>query len=399
MNLNKTKTFLFSLLLLNSSNIFSVSAEEEDARIVGGTAVSSGTYPWFTALRLYSSGSESFYGCGGSLVSPEYVLTAAHCISDDYINSGAVRVGAFTYPFSSSQNGQNVEFFTVKKVTVHPNYSTSTLNNDFALLRLDGTSSITPVPLDSNNLSNSYSTGKGNLWPIGHGTTYYGSYYGSANLLHTEVDYVSNADCVNKYSYGSGDITSNMMCAGKSGKDSCQGDSGGPLYDKGNNVLVGVVSWGIGCAYSNYPGVYARISAKYTWIKDTICNNSNSPPSWCGNSPVSSPVDSPVSSPTSSDCNDSPYKFETMKAGKSTFKTCKWVAKKSKNRCKKVGASEACPETCGTCDICIDTAVRFKVPKEGGGFRKKDCFWANKFRCNTFDGLQDTCRFTCDTCS
>jgi trypsin len=67
---------------------------------------------------------------------------------------------------------------------------------------------------------------------------------------------------MSEYGYDNGEITNNMMCARDTDKDSCQGDSGGPLYDSENNVLVGVVSFGIGCADSNYPGVYARVSSQ-----------------------------------------------------------------------------------------------------------------------------------------
>ena len=130
-------------------------------RIVGGTYASAGDYPWFTMLTYYSFGSEYRQGCGGMLVSPEYVLTAAHCIDSAMINNGAVRIGAFSDPYTSSNNGgQYLEAFRVQTVTVHPGYSSTTENKDFALLRLDGTSTITPVPLDSSNVSDSYTTGK-----------------------------------------------------------------------------------------------------------------------------------------------------------------------------------------------------------------------------------------------
>jgi trypsin len=76
------------------------------------------------------------------------------------------------------------------------------------------------------------------------------------------VEYVSNSDCVSQYKYDAPRITNNMLCARDDGKDACQGDSGGPLYDKENDVLVGVVSWGVGCAIAEYPGVYARISTQ-----------------------------------------------------------------------------------------------------------------------------------------
>lgn len=100
-----------------------------------------------------------------------------------------------------------------------------------------------------------------NLWTIGHGALYYEG-NGSSRLKHVQVNYVSNADCIGKYGYSQDDITDSMMCARDDGEDSCQDDSGGPLYDKANDVLVGVVSWGFECANPNYPGVYARISSQ-----------------------------------------------------------------------------------------------------------------------------------------
>ena len=105
-------------------------------------------------------------------------------------------------------------------------------------------------------------TGKSNLWAIGLGNTDYYSGNPPDTLKHVEVKYVSNSDCTSNYGYSSSYITKNMMCARDDGQDSCQGDSGGPLYDSVNDVLVGVVSWGFGCALPNFPGVYARVSAQ-----------------------------------------------------------------------------------------------------------------------------------------
>jgi secreted trypsin-like serine protease len=92
--------------------------------------------------------------------------------------------------------------------------------------------------------------------------------------LKVEVPYVDEKTCEDDYTGYT--ISEKMICAGEKGKDSCQGDSGGPLvaYDENNSpVLVGVVSWGIGCAYEGYPGVYARVSAFVDWINQTIERN------------------------------------------------------------------------------------------------------------------------------
>jgi len=180
MNFSFNKLFLPLALL--SSAISSVSAkklfempglEEEDtlAKIVGGEPVDSGTYPWFTMLLVVTNNGsfERRQACGGMLVAPEWVLTANHCIDDDMRYRGAVGIGAFSYPYVQGNNGgQDVEFYTLQEVVEHPDYSSSTKDFDFSLLRLDGKSDIAPVPLDSTGLSETYSTSKDDLWAIGN---------------------------------------------------------------------------------------------------------------------------------------------------------------------------------------------------------------------------------------
>ena len=158
MNISFTSNFLLSLAMI-SSCVFLASAQEDGPQtIVGGTSVKVGEYPWFTML-MYVRGKNQRQirqGCGGMLVSPEYVLTAAHCINNNMKRRGAVRIGAFQSPYLPDNNGeQDLEFIRLisknngKAVTVHPNYKSRTLDNDFALLRLEAESTIAPVPLDS----------------------------------------------------------------------------------------------------------------------------------------------------------------------------------------------------------------------------------------------------------
>mmetsp|Transcript_17008 Transcript_17008/g.21514 ORF Transcript_17008/g.21514 Transcript_17008/m.21514 type:complete len:430 (+) Transcript_17008:52-1341(+) len=370
MKIMKAKLFVASVALMttiNSSILSSASTLEEEkpaktfpendpTRIIGGEFVPSGTYPWFTML-LYMTDSgtvENRPGCGGMLISPEWVLTANHCIFKAIRNKGAVRIGAHTDPYTQGNNGgQDVEFFRLDQVVEHPNYNPQSVDYDFTLLRLRGKSNITPVPLDSTGLSGTYSTGKDDLWTIGLGYTDPDSYYEPSTVKHVEVKYVTNSDCTTVYDYARTEITDRMLCAGDSGKDSCQGDSGGPLYDKGNNRLIGVVSWGYGCADPNHPGVYARVSKVYDWIKDTICGpgGSNDPPVWCGNSVTPAPVKPTTLSPVSTSCVDRIGQWFIGNKGPKNW--CNWAKKEGEeeilSKCALKDLWVDCPKTCKRC--------------------------------------------------
>lgn len=384
MNISFTGKFLLSLAMISSS-VFSASAQEDGPQpIVGGTSVEVGEYPWFTML-IYMSGQRQLrQGCGGMLVSPEYVLTAAHCINNKMKRRGAVRIGAFKSPYKPGDNGeQYLEFFRLisrnngKAVTVHPNYNSITLDNDFALLRLEAESTIAPVPLDSGG--ETYE----NLWTIGHGSTKAGGLQ-SDDLLHVKVNYVTNSDCTSKYSYDDEEITDSMMCATDDGKDSCQGDSGGPLYDKDIKAVVGVVSWGEGCANENYPGVYSRVSDQYDWIKEVICENSNTRPAWCGEPPIVS------------NCEDSTLLFKFKVNGRTRFDRCSLVGANTEY-CDQTAVKTMCPNTCDTCDLCKDLTSSFKI-KIGKKLKTKRCSFATKARCLRFEQVRIACRESCNTC-
>lgn len=267
---------------------------ETGIRIVGGIPVDAGVYPWFAR----SAFNRRWGGCGGSLVSPEYVLTAAHCI--DNISSikeyGGYQIGALCFPFGPFTYNcqQKSESFGIKEIIMHPRYDMDDSHtNDFALVRLDGRSSITPVRMDAGDVSPLYETEccKGNLWPIGFGDL---EQSGSRDLMHVNINYVKQEDC--RRAYPRENIRDNMLCAADSGQGSCQGDSGGPLYDSDNETLVGVVSWGYNCANDRYPGVYSRISDQIAWIQQTICESHSSPkPAFCSLLPPQTAcIDSPV---------------------------------------------------------------------------------------------------------
>jgi len=231
-------------------------------RIVGGVQVDpKDRYPYQVALT-FSSGRQY---CGGSLIAPGWVLSAAHCAG----NGSRVQIGRWDL----SDNTEEYENIEVDYELVHPDYDNSSLDNDFMLLKLKTDSQYPPVSID--NDSQIIYNGA-DVTTIGWGAT---SHRGTSSdvLLEVEVNIVGNNECNMDYFGG---ITENMLCAARPGKDACQGDSGGPLVIRGDShtedVLVGIVSWGYGCARPTYPGVYTRVSKGHDWISEYVSFGSGS---------------------------------------------------------------------------------------------------------------------------
>ncbi len=230
----------------------------------------------------------------------------------------------------STQGG--AEFRTIVARSVHPSYNATTLSYDYLVMKLNKNSTKTPIPLNSNP---NYPSNNQALKVIGFGVTSQGGTSLSSTLQQVTVNLISQQTCNSDYK---GDIDANtMLCAGETqgGKDSCQGDSGGPIFDS-NNLLVGSVSFGHGCAQAGYPGVYSRVSGAYSWINQQICSMSSYPPSSCSISTRS--------------CSDTSSNF----ALHSTTRSCAWL-KHNFNKygylCKQSSskAASACPLTCGRC--------------------------------------------------
>ncbi len=275
------------------------------ARIIGGDPAVEDRYPYAVSLS-----DDLGHFCGGSLIARDVVLTAAHCDEKGEGQYKAV-VGRHAH---TDNDGQEL---SVKLALPHPNYDAYATDKDFLLIFLNDAASdnINIVRLNSDadtpNVSAPVTVmGWGDIDPTDAGQVL------ASELMEVEVNVISNEECDSSDgSSGSykDSITNNMLCAREEGggEDSCQGDSGGPLVIKGANasgdVQVGVVSWGIGCASKDYPGVYARVSAQYEWIRSEVCAKSNFAPSEldCGNAaPPSSTTTTSTSSPNDSDNDD-----------------------------------------------------------------------------------------------
>ena len=237
-------------------------------RIVGGQPASKNEYPWQVALVRYGS-SKPF--CGGTPISSNTILTAAQCQTSTLL----FQVVVGDHDVTRSDGEQKI---APSQWISHPDYNSNGNNNDFAIVRLsqDVTFSNTVMPACLPDSTKNYDNVAATV--TGWGTLSSG---GSQPSVLYEVDLrtQSNAQCTSSATaYSRSDITSNMICASNPGKDSCQGDSGGPLVTLENNryySLIGVVSWGYGCAQADAPGVYSRVTEQLDWINTntggTVC--------------------------------------------------------------------------------------------------------------------------------
>nr|XP_017019365.1 venom serine protease Bi-VSP-like [Drosophila kikkawai] len=252
-------------------------------KIVGGEVSRKGAWPWI-ALLGYDDASSSPFKCGGTLITARHVLTAAHCIRDDL---QFVRLGE--HDLSSETETTHIDI-NVARYVAHPEYNRRNGRSDIAILYLERnvpfSSKITPICLPKSQplLSKTY---VGYMpFVAGWGKTQEGGE--SATVLNElQIPVYKNEVCAQSYAaqkrYFSADqFDAAVICAGvlTGGHDTCQGDSGGPLMIPEQNAqdtrfyLIGVVSYGIGCARPEVPGVYTSTQYFMDWITQQVQDTS-----------------------------------------------------------------------------------------------------------------------------
>lgn len=231
------------------------------ARATVGGQPATRAYPHMAAVE-----SDGSFICGGSLVSPDQVLTAAHCVAD------APTASRYTVGLGSNDRTAEPERLQVVSVTVHESYGASSARNDVALLKLAMPSGQPPIALLDPAQRERWRPGT-SARVTGWGTKFNPDLLGlTATTFLQEVDVPVVDDATCRENNASFDGVS-QLCAGLrgGGKDACQGDSGGPMTvpgDRGQDVLVGVVSSGLGCGAAESYGVYSRVADQplYDWV-------------------------------------------------------------------------------------------------------------------------------------
>ncbi|XP_026505687.1 coagulation factor X-like [Terrapene carolina triunguis] len=241
-------------------------AEHDDTRITGGSFCHRGHCPWQVLIR----NSRGYGFCGGSLISSRWVVTAAHCL--EIVKPHHVTVG----DFDKHQREVKEQKIEVQQSWIHPHYDSDNYNGDIALLYLSSdvvfNEYALPICLPNPNLA-TLLTSEGTRGMVsGWGSTHHRG-PGTRFLMKVKLPIVSMETCRQSTAKL---ITDNMFCAGYAAKahDACKGDSGGPFAVSYHDIwyLLGIVSWGEGCAEERKYGAYTRVANYVPWIKEVVEN-------------------------------------------------------------------------------------------------------------------------------
>ncbi|XP_069490843.1 trypsin-like [Ambystoma mexicanum] len=246
------------VLLLAALLGATAAAPWDDDKIIGGYDCKPHSQPW----QVYFTASGRRW-CGGSLINENWIISAAHCYK-----SPGILVAHLGEHDTTLEEGTE-QRLKVEKAIPHPNYDSYSTDNDFMLVKL-----ATPAKFNAHvqpiKIGNSCPAEGAQCLVSGWGNLRTSGVKYPDVLQCLDLPILSTGSCKNSYP---GMITNNMFCAGylEGGKDSCQGDSGGPLVC--GDQLMGVVSWGYGCAQRNYPGVYVPVCNYISWAEEIMAQN------------------------------------------------------------------------------------------------------------------------------
>ncbi|XP_046687888.1 protein masquerade isoform X2 [Homalodisca vitripennis] len=258
-----------------SKYVCGVKGTARGGRVVGGEDADPAEWCWQVALI----NSLNQYLCGGALIGTQWVLTAAHCVTNIVRSGDAIYVRVGDHDLTRKYGSPGAQTLRVATTYIHHNHNSQTLDNDIALLKLHGQAELRDgvclVCLPARGVSQT--AGK-RCTVTGYG------YMGEAGPIplrvrEAEIPIVSDAECIRKINAVTEKIfilpASSFCAGGEEGNDACQGDGGGPLVcqDDGFYELAGLVSWGFGCGRVDVPGVYVKVSSFIGWINQIISVN------------------------------------------------------------------------------------------------------------------------------
>ncbi|XP_044871635.1 serine protease 27-like [Mauremys mutica] len=267
---------LLLLLLLPSPAHGAEESQDQPvfSRIIGGQDAQEGRWPWQVSVQQYDNKREYYHICGGSLISAQWVVSAAHYF-DLSTPVSAYRMNLGEHQLSNPSPTRISS--PVRRIVRHPDYNENTGVADVALVQLTEpvafTDTIRPVSLPGP--STQFPAGE-KCWVTGWGLIGWGckdTLPPPRTLQELQVPLVDSSTCRDHFRDCKRPIREDMLCAGSEvNRDSCKGDSGGPLVcpRKGNFILAGLVSWGIKCTQSTPvpPGVYVRVPVYVNWIQN-----------------------------------------------------------------------------------------------------------------------------------
>lgn len=249
---------LGALAIAPAASAAPITKKQQRGYVVNGqfAEFTTGPVPWQVGIVTVKDGGvevpfQTF--CGGTIRDQTHVVTAAHCVPDNDAAELAVVANLLSRSDGTSRGAQ-VRF--VSAITSHPSYVSVETGNDLAILTLsEPLTAGGPAPVGDAFHGITGTT----AWISGWGHTSQGG-ASPDPLMVAQIQVLPATTCGN---YGT-EFTDTMLCAGAAGPsgviDACQGDSGGPLVSVGSNRLIGVVSWGKGCADPQFPGIYTRLA-------------------------------------------------------------------------------------------------------------------------------------------